>query len=244
MFQLRHALRAVREQIRRQPHRRLRREDVVPARDVLLQDVVLHRAAQLRRSDALLLRHQLVQQEQQRRGRVDRHRRRHLAQRDAAEENRHVRERVDRDAGAADLAERAWIVGVVAQLRRQVERDRQARLPLVEQIAVALVRLLRRREARVLADRPRPPAVHVRIGPTRVRELARRLERPRRVVGGVDRLHLDAGLRAPIVRGGHGTNRRLRNRRARRRRRGCAAPRRPARPRRRPRLRRRERRRG
>ncbi len=41
----RDALRAVREEIGREPHRRARREDVVPARDVLLEDVVLHRAA-------------------------------------------------------------------------------------------------------------------------------------------------------------------------------------------------------
>src|SRR5439155_721714 len=34
----REPLRAVREQVRRQPHRRPRREDVVPARDVLLED--------------------------------------------------------------------------------------------------------------------------------------------------------------------------------------------------------------
>ena len=56
---------------------------------------------------------------------------------------------------------RARVVGVVAELRRQVERDREARLPLLEQVAVALVRLLRRREARVLPHRPRPAAVHV-----------------------------------------------------------------------------------
>ena len=38
-------LRAVGEEVRRQPHRRPRREDVVPARDVLLEDVVLDGAA-------------------------------------------------------------------------------------------------------------------------------------------------------------------------------------------------------
>ncbi len=37
---------AVREEVGREPHRRPRREDVVPARDVLLEHVVLHGAAQ------------------------------------------------------------------------------------------------------------------------------------------------------------------------------------------------------
>ena len=52
---------------------------------------------------------------------------------------------------------------------RQVERDREARLSAREQIAVPRVRLLRGREAGVLADRPRPPAVHVGVGTAGVR---------------------------------------------------------------------------
>ena len=75
------------------------------------------------------------------------------------------------------------VVGVVAELRRQVERDREPGLAAVEQVAEALVRLLGRAEARVLADRPRPPAVHVRVRAARERELARRLGSARRVVG-------------------------------------------------------------
>src|ERR671929_90277 len=47
-----------------QPHRRLRRVDVVPAGDVLLEHVVLRRAAQLVRRDALLLGHELVQEQE------------------------------------------------------------------------------------------------------------------------------------------------------------------------------------
>ena len=58
----RQPLGAVREQIGRDPHRRPRREDVVPARDVLLEDVVLHGAAELRTVDALLLGDELVEQ--------------------------------------------------------------------------------------------------------------------------------------------------------------------------------------
>ena len=139
---------AVREQVGREPHRRPRREDVVPARDVLLEDVVLDRAAQRVRRDALLLGDELVEQQQERRRRVDRHRRRHLAERDPVEQHLHVGERVDRDAGPPDLALGARIVGVEPELRRQVERDREPGLPALEQVAEALVRLLGRREAR------------------------------------------------------------------------------------------------
>ena len=120
------------------------------------------------------------------------------------EQDLHVRDRVDRDAGAADLADGARIVGVVAELRRQVERDREPRLTVVEQVAVARVRLLGRREAGVLPDRPRPPAVHVGIRPARVRIGARRLERRRRIVRRVERFHFDTRLGFAPVGGGHG----------------------------------------
>ncbi len=110
--------------------------------------------------------------------------------------------------GAADLAVGHRVVRVVAELRRQVERDRQPRLPAREQIAVALVRLLRRREPRVLADRPRSAAIHVRVRAAREREDARRLRLDRRCVRGpVQRLHLDAGVEQPPVGGaGHASD--------------------------------------
>ena len=79
------------------------------------------------------------------------------------EQHLHVGERVDRDAGPPHLALGARIVGVEPELRRQVERDREPRLAALEQVAEALVRLLGRGEAGVLADRPRPAAVHVGV---------------------------------------------------------------------------------
>src|SRR6266513_2345200 len=67
--------------------------------------------------------------------------------------------------------------------------------PPLEQVAEARVRLLGRGEARVLADRPGPAAVHVRVGTARVRELARQLElETRDVLLGVDRFDLDPGV--------------------------------------------------
>ena len=81
-----------------------RRIDVGAAGDVLLEHVVLDRAGQARRVDALLLGDQLVEQQQHRGRGVDGHRGRHLAQRDAAEQHPHVVDRVDRDPDLADLA--------------------------------------------------------------------------------------------------------------------------------------------
>ncbi len=200
---LRQPLVRVREEIRRQAHRGLGREDVVPARAVLLEDVVLGRPAQLLALDALPLGDELVQQEEQGRRRVDRHRRRDLAERDPVEEELHVHDRVDRDPGPPHLAHGARVVRVVAELRREVERDREAGLAPLEEIAEARVRLLCRRKARVLADRPRPPAVHVRVRAARERELARELElEVRDVLVGVDRLDLDPGVGLPAILGG------------------------------------------
>ena len=78
--------------------------------------------------DALLLGDQLVEQQQDRRRRVDRHRRRDLVERDAGEQHAHVVDRVDGHADLADLALGPRVVGVVAHLRRQVEGARQAGL--------------------------------------------------------------------------------------------------------------------
>ena len=75
---------------------------------------------------ALALRDRDVEREQDDRGRVDRHRRRHAIERNAVEERGHVLDRIDRDADASDLAGGERMVRVVADLRRQVEGDAQA----------------------------------------------------------------------------------------------------------------------
>src|SRR5206468_8836843 len=106
----------------------------------------------------------------------------------------------------ADLADGARVVRVVAELRRQVERDGESGLPAVEQVAEARVRLLRRCEAGVLADRPRPAAIHVAVRAARERKLAGKLELARRVGVRVDRLHLDARLGLAAIGRGHGSD--------------------------------------
>ena len=199
MFHFGMLLPAVGEQVGRQPHARLGRVDEVPAGDVLLEDVVLDRAAELRARHALLFGDELVEQQQHAGGRVDRHRGGDLGERDPVERGAHVVDRVDRDAGAADLAEAARVVGVEAELGRQVEGHRQAGAAVGEQVLVALVGLLGRGVAGVLADRPRPLAVHLGVDPARERELAGRAEVEvlREIVGTVDGLDLDPGVGEP-----------------------------------------------
>jgi hypothetical protein len=100
------------------------------------------------------------------------------------EEVLHVLQGRDRDADLAGLALCDRGVGIVAHLRRQVEGHREARLSLVEQEAIALVRLRRRAEAGVLPHRPQARPVAGRMHPARERKLARRPGRRRRRVGG------------------------------------------------------------
>ena len=102
----------------------------------------------------------------------------------------------------------ARVVGVVAELRRQVEGDREPGLAALEQVAVALRSTPRpRRSPRTAAS---STAARGTCPDTAARErvLARRLELARRVVGRVDRLHLDARVGAPVAALRHATDRR------------------------------------
>ena len=124
------------------------------------------------RAHPLLLGGGDVEREEDGGRRVDRHRGADLAQRQAVEQDLHVGERADRNADPTDLALRLRCVGVEAHLRRQVERDRQAGLALIEEVAEPAIRLGRRGEAGVLAHRPQPAAVHRRLDAASERVLA------------------------------------------------------------------------
>ena len=108
--------------------------------------------------DVVLLGDGHVERQQPGRGGVDRHRRVHLAERDAVEQLVHVALVGDRDADLADLAARELVVGVVAGLGGEVERDREAGLALLEVLAVEGVRLLGGGVAGVGPHDPRPVA--------------------------------------------------------------------------------------
>ena len=199
----RRVLGAPRERVRDEPHRGPRRVDVRPSRRVLLQDVVLDRPAQLLRVGALLLRDGHVEREQDRGRRVDRHRGRDVLEGDPVEQAPHVLDGRDRDAHLADFALGDRIVGVVADLGRQVERDAQAACAGGEQRVIALVRGLGRREAGVLAHRPQARSVHLRVDTARKRKLAwlaqASLEVGGQAGGRGDGRDLEAGRRLGVV---------------------------------------------
>ena len=151
---LRCVLDRVGDRVDREPQARAGREDVRPAAQVLLDDVVLRGAGEPGGLDAHVLGVGDVEAEQPRRGGVDRHGRVHVLHGDPVEELFHVPEMRDRHADLADLALRLEHVGVVAGLRGQVEGDGEARLPAGEVRAVQLVGGARRRMARVGPDHP------------------------------------------------------------------------------------------
>jgi hypothetical protein len=97
------------------------------------------------------------------------HRDRHLIQRNAAEQDFHVEDRVDRHARLADIADHARMVGVVAAMGGEIERNRQTLLTRGQIAAIEGVGFLGGGEARVLAHRPRLGHVHGRIRPAQER---------------------------------------------------------------------------
>ena len=158
--ELRHAARRVLDDVGDDPQARRRRVDVGVADHELFEDVVLERAGELFLGHALLLGGDDVAGHHRQHRAVHRHRHAHLVERDLVEEDLHVLDGVDRDAGLADVADDTRVIAVVAAVRGEVERHREPHLSGREVGAVEGVRLLGGGEARVLADGPRSVGVH------------------------------------------------------------------------------------
>jgi hypothetical protein len=214
--ELRHMLGGVGDDVGDDAHRRFGRIDVGVAHHEFFEDVVLDGARQLLAADARLLgRDDVAGQYRQHRA-VHRHRNRDLVERDAVEKDFHVLDRVDRDAGLADVAGHARMIGIVAAMGGQVERHRDALAAAGQRAAIEGVGIGGGGEAGVLTDCPWPRRVHRRL-----RAAHERLESGQRVGmgqalhvgGGVQRLERDAvGLRRVEPRGiaaGRGAGRRL-----------------------------------
>ena len=152
-----------------------RREDVGAAAHVFFKDVVLEEEAYRVRVYVVLLREGDVEGEHDDGVRV---RRRaylaHLLEGYALEERFDVGEGVYRDADLSDFAFGHRVVGVVAHLSRQVERDGEARAALLYDVTEASVGFFSGGEARVLPHRPElAVAVHVLADAARERIVAR-----------------------------------------------------------------------
>ena len=90
-----------------------------------------------------------------------------------AEQRAHVVDRIDRDAGHADVAGHARMIGIVAAMGGEVERDRQALLAGGEVAAVERVGIFRRGEAGILPDGPGLVDIHGRVGAAQIGRDAR-----------------------------------------------------------------------
>mmetsp|Transcript_26611 Transcript_26611/g.94952 ORF Transcript_26611/g.94952 Transcript_26611/m.94952 type:complete len:774 (+) Transcript_26611:108-2429(+) len=172
--ELRHVVRREAHNVGDDSHARRGRVDVRVADHKLLQNVVLHRPPELRHASALLLGGDDEHGQRGQHGAVDGHAHGHGREVDAVEQNLNVLDAVDGHAGEADVALSACVVRVVPAVRREIEGDGEALLARGDVCAVKRVALLGRREAGVLAHRPRPDGVHRRVGPARKREDARR----------------------------------------------------------------------
>src|SRR5690606_28489669 len=117
-------------------------------------DVVLNGARQARAWRALLVGDGDIEREQPGGRRIDRHRRIHAIERDAVEKRAHVADVADRDAHLADFAAGEHVVAVIARLRRQIEGDGEAGLPLREVGLVKRVRFGGRRVAGIGTEYP------------------------------------------------------------------------------------------
>ena len=122
---------------------------------------------------ALLVGHRQVHRVDDRGRAVDGERGRDLRQVQALEQDLGLAQVRQRDPDLADLGPGHRMGRVVAALRRQVERHRQAGLALGQQELVALVGFLGSAEARVLADGPQPAVVAVGEDAARERDIRR-----------------------------------------------------------------------
>ena len=134
--------------------------DVGSARNVLLEDVVLHGAGELLHVGSGAAGDGNVERQQNARRRVDGHRGGDLVERDAVEEPLHVLDGVDGHSHFTDLAECHGIVGVIADLRGQVESYRQPRGPVRNEEFVTAIALFRVSHPGVLTHGPETTAVH------------------------------------------------------------------------------------
>src|SRR6185312_11009703 len=135
--------------------------DISAAGGIFLQDVVLYGAADLREVGPLFPGKGGVQRQENKTGGIDGHRRADRFQPDPLEQQFHVVEGVDGNAGLPHLALRERVVAVVADLCWKVEGDAQAHDALAEEVVVARVAFFGGGKAGILSHRPQLAAVHV-----------------------------------------------------------------------------------
>ena len=163
--ELRHVIGRVFENIADDTHGHVRRIDVGVTDHEFLQDVVLNRAGHDLFVDALFFPGNDEKGQDRQDGPVHGHGNGHLVQGDAGEQDVHVQHGADGNACFPDVADDTGVIGVVAAVGSEVERDGQALLARCQVAAVERVRFFRRGETGVLTDGPGTEHVHGGIGP-------------------------------------------------------------------------------
>ena len=169
----RHLLRGVGKDVGDDPHRGRRRIDIGVAHHELFQNVVLNGAREFFRRHALFLGRGDEQRQDRQHRAVHGHRHAHLVERNAREQRAHVVDGVDRHPGHADIAGDARMVGVVAAVGGEIERDREAFLSGGEIAAIECVGILRRGEPGILPDGPGLVDIHGGVGAAQIGRDAR-----------------------------------------------------------------------
>ena len=162
------------DDVRHNTHGRLRRINIGVADHELFKNVVLDSAVELLLSNALLFTCNNEESEDRNDSAVHRHRHRHLVKRNAVEEDFHILNTINRNAGLANIAENAWMVAVIATVRCKIERYRKALLACSEIATIESVGFLSGRKTRILADRPWPSSIHGRAHAACERRKARK----------------------------------------------------------------------
>ena len=79
--------------------------------------------------DALVFASDDIHRQDRQHSTVHRHGDGHLLKRNTVEKNLHILDRVDGDAGLADIADDAFVIRIVTAMRGEVEGDGKAHLP-------------------------------------------------------------------------------------------------------------------
>ena len=172
----RHMARAKLDGIRHQAHGRLRWEKKLFLRAVLLEDIVLQRAAQLSHREATLLCVDNIHSPDDRGRAINRHRGGYFIERQAIEQDFHVGQRRDGNAAFAEFSGGEWVVGVISIKSRHIKSSRETCLTLGEQIFEALVGVFGGAETSKHTHGPGFSPVHGRLDATGIGVFSRQVK--------------------------------------------------------------------
>ena len=162
--EFRHVMGAIAKDIRNDPHRGRRRIDIGVAHHEFFQHIILDGASQCLGRHTLLASGTDEQSKHRQDRAIHRHRDTHPVQRNIAEQCVHIRNRINRHPGHANIISDQIIIRIIPAVRWQIEGHRQPHLPSGKIAPVESVGLLSRRETGILADCPGPRCIHGRIG--------------------------------------------------------------------------------